>query len=106
MFRVLDHLTELTGERPREIKLPGSNYTSKMWRYWMTQEPANFNLLLGNGNKLNPIVELSKKLIGQSDYTMASIYSLIDELLPKENADKMKELTRRCDEELSVSNPV
>lgn len=73
-----------------------------MWRYWMTQEPADFNLLLGNGVKLNPLLELSKKLIGQSDYTMASIYSLIDELLPKENADKMKELTRRCDEELSV----
>lgn len=100
--RVLNHIADLTGERPREIKLPGANYTSKMWRYWMTQEPADFNLLLGNGKKLNPLVELSKKLIGQSEYTMASIYSLVDELLPQENAEKMKELTRRCEEELNV----
>lgn len=33
---------------------------------------------------------------------MASIYSLIDEHLPKENADKIKEYTRKCDEELTV----
>lgn len=72
----------------------------------MTQEPADFNLLLGNGVKLNPLIELAKKLVGRSEYTMASIYSLIDELLPKENADKMKELTRRCDEELNVCSKI
>lgn len=73
-----------------------------MWRYWMTQEPVDFGQLLGNGAKRNPLIELSKKLIGKSEFTMAAIYNLIDELLPKENADKMKELTRQCDEELTV----
>lgn len=73
-----------------------------MWRYWMTQEPADFNMLLGNGTRLNGIVELSKKLLGRSEFTMASILSLIDELLPKENADKIRECTRQCDEELMV----
>lgn len=68
----------------------------------MTQEPVDFSQLLGNGAKRNPLIELSKKLIGRSDFTMAAIYNLIDELLPKENADKMKELTRQCDEELTV----
>lgn len=68
----------------------------------MTQEPVDFGQLLGNGAKRNPLIELAKKLIGKSEFTMAAIYNLIDDLLPKENADKMKELTRRCDEELTV----
>lgn len=68
----------------------------------MTQEPADFNLLLGNGSRLNPILELVKKLTFTSNYTMASIYSLIDDILPKEKADKIKEITRKCDEELTV----
>lgn len=101
-FRVINHLESIADTKPTEIKLHGTNYTSKMWRYWMTQEPADFNLMLGNGTRLNPLVELSKKLMGKSDFTMASIYSLIDELLPKENADKIKEFTRKCDEELTV----
>lgn len=68
----------------------------------MTQEPADFNLLLGNGTRLNPFIELAKKLTFTSNLTMASIYSLIDETLPKEKADKIKEITRKCDEELTV----
>lgn len=68
----------------------------------MTQEPADFNQLLGNGVKLNGLMELTKKLIGKGEFTMASIYSLLDEYLPKENADKIKEYTRKCDEELTV----
>lgn len=70
----------------------------------MTQEPADFNQLLGNGVKLNGFMELTKKLIGKGEFTMASIYSLIDEYLPKENADKIKEYTRKCDEELTVTS--
>jgi fatty acid amide hydrolase 2 len=34
-------------------------------------------------------------------FFFGSIYCLIDELLPKENADKIKEITRKCDEELT-----
>lgn len=75
-----------------------------MWRYWMTEEPANFNALLGNGRRLNGFVELAKKLIGRSEFTLAAIYSMLDEHLPQENADRVKEYTRKCDEELTVHN--
>lgn len=68
----------------------------------MTQEPGDFNTMLGNGTRLNPILELVKKLTFTSDYTMAAIYSLVDDILPKEKADKIKEITRQCDEELTV----
>lgn len=100
--RAINHLEELTGERAENVKLANTEYTSKMWRYWMTQEPANFNLMLGNGQRLNPIVELVKKVFGRSELTLASIYSLVDSLLPQENEAVVKEFTRKCDEELTV----
>lgn len=81
----------------------GTEYASKLWRYWMTQESGDFNTMLGNGKRLNPFVELAKKLVGQSEFSLAAIFCLIDEALPKENADKIKEITRKLDEELTVS---
>lgn len=102
IYRAIDHFENLTGRRPVEIKLHGTDRATKLWRYWMTQEPADFNKLLGNGTRLNAFVELAKKLTFTSNYTMASIYSLIDEILPKEKADKIREITRQCDEDLTV----
>lgn len=98
----MNYFEKISDTKPVEIKLHGTDSSTKLWRYWMTQEPTDFNLLLGNGKRLNPIVELAKKLVGKSDYSMAAIFSLIDDILPKENADKIKEITRKCDEELTV----
>lgn len=103
-MKVVQHFEQVAETKPIEIKLHGTDKATKLWRYWMTQEPADFNLLLGNGTRLNPFVELAKKLTLTSNFTMASIFSLIDEILPKEKADKIKEVTRKCDEELTVMN--
>lgn len=101
-FRVVDHFGELCSEMPQKVRLANTEYTSRMWRYWMTQEPANFNNLLGNGKRLNVFVEVAKKLVGTSQFTLAAIYSLIDAILPQEKEAKVKEYTRKCDEELTV----
>ncbi|XP_023296599.2 fatty-acid amide hydrolase 2 [Lucilia cuprina] len=100
MYQVRRHFQKLTGEEVKLAELPKLELTGKMWRYWMTQEPADFNKLLGNGLDLNPFVELFKKLIGQSDYTMAAIYSLIDSILPKEKERLIREATTQCKEAL------
>lgn len=102
MTKVIKHFESIAETKPTEIKLQGTEQATKLWRYWMTQEPASFGNLLGNGKRLNPFVELAKKLTFSSDFTLGAIYSLIDDVLPKENADKMKEVTRKCDEELTV----
>lgn len=102
MTKALAHLEALTGRQPTEIRLPSTEHTSRMWRYWMTEEPADFNQLLGNGRRLNVFVELLKKVLGYGEFTLAGIYSLVDALLPAENEAKVKEWTRQCDEELTV----
>ncbi|XP_030373856.1 fatty-acid amide hydrolase 2 [Scaptodrosophila lebanonensis] len=100
MYNVRKHFETLTGKEVRLANLPHMELSGKMWRYWMTQEPANFNLLLGDGVELNPFVELFKKLLGQSDYTMAAIYSLIDGLLPKEKESLIRSATKKCKQAL------
>ncbi|XP_055692914.1 fatty-acid amide hydrolase 2-B [Lutzomyia longipalpis] len=79
-----------------EVTIPGTEMTSKMWRHAMRKEPQGFDLLLGNGQPVNPIVELVKKLLGQSDFTLAAIYSLIDGILPAGNVQKIEATTRAC----------
>jgi fatty acid amide hydrolase 2 len=66
----------------------------------MTQEPLNFIELLGNGKTLNPFIELAKKFTGMSKFTLGSMYSLIDSVLPAENAEEMKALTKQMSEEI------
>ncbi|CRK86482.1 CLUMA_CG000150, isoform A [Clunio marinus] len=100
MDKVVQHFYSITGEVVNFVKLKGAEASSKLWRYWMTQEPGNFNQMLGNSKEVNPIIELIKKLAGQSDYTLAAIYSLIDSILPAEKAEKMRKITKELDEEI------
>jgi fatty acid amide hydrolase 2 len=98
--KVVTHFYNISGCDVQQVKLKGVEYSSKLWRYWMTQEPQQFSYLLGNSKPLNPIVELLKKLAGQSDFTMASIFSLIDSILPAEKAEKMKKITEELSQEI------
>ncbi len=100
MKKVTDHFANLTGQDVQFVKLKGVEKSSKLWRYWMTQEPQSFIELLGNGKTLNPFVELAKKLTGMSEFTLSSIFSLIDSVLPPENAEEMKAITKQMSEEI------
>lgn len=98
--KVAAHLYDISGRDVEFVKLKGAETSSKLWRYWMTQEPASFGYLLGNSKEVNPLIEVGKKLIGQSEFTLASIFSLIDSILPAEKAEKMKKITKELDEEI------
>lgn len=99
--KVTTHLEQISGRMCKRARLEGMSQTAKLWRYWMTQEPANFNRLLGNGTQLNGLVELAKKLLGQSDYTMGSLYSLLEEYIPLKGVDKLRALTEQLTQDLN-----
>uniref|UniRef100_T1GBS8 Amidase domain-containing protein n=1 Tax=Megaselia scalaris TaxID=36166 RepID=T1GBS8_MEGSC len=101
MKKVTRYFEELTEQDVVKTKLPGLEKSKNMWRYWMTQEPANFNRLMGNGDEINPIVELLKKLVGQSDFSMAGIFGLIDGILPAEKEKIVKDVTQKLEEALN-----
>lgn len=98
--KVVAHFYDISGNDVQYVKLKGAESSAKLWRYWMTQEPGNFSYMLGNSKEVNPLIELAKKLVGKSDYTLASIYSLIDSILPAEKAEKMRQITKELDEEV------
>lgn len=101
MDRVVRHFYETTGREVEFVEFEGAKFASKLWRFWMTQEPGSFPYLLGDSKQLNPLIEIPKKFLGQSSFTLAAVYSLIDSLLPAEKADEMKRITRELDSQIN-----
>lgn len=88
LLKAVQHFKEITGSALK-IKIPGSEYSYRLWRYWMTQENADVKSGLTNGKYCaSAVTEIMKLLTGKSELTFAVIMKLIDEdLLPKENAE-------------------
>lgn len=76
-------------ESRNNIKIPGSEYSYRLWRFWMTQENFDFKINITNGKyRANALTEISKFLTGRSDLTLAAILKLIDEdIFPREDAE-------------------
>lgn len=102
MAKVTGHLEEISGKMCKRTRFEGMQKSAKLWRYWMTQEPANFSNMLGNGKELNGIVELVKMCIGQSDITLASLLSLLQDYLPLKKVKELRETTEQLIEELET----
>lgn len=95
------NLTGINGE-PQKLDLSGFKYSYSLWRYWMSKEPINFALDLGNGeSEVKLISELPKMLIGQCHHTLPAILRLIEaEILPPVNAKWAEEETAQLRKEL------
>lgn len=100
MEKTISHLSSISGQNVQQVQLSGLEYSGKLWMYWMTQEPAEFSKLIGNGVKPNPFIELAKKLFNKSQFTLAGIYGMINDFLPVGKPEKWKEITRQMEEEL------
>ncbi|XP_076751639.1 fatty-acid amide hydrolase 2 [Xylocopa sonorina] len=94
LMKAVQHFKEITGSATK-IKIPGSEYSFRLWRYWMTQEDFDFKLSITNGKyHTSAVAELSKLLTGKSEITLSAILKLVDEdLLPKENSEWATEIT-------------
>ncbi|KAK9295004.1 hypothetical protein QLX08_010540 [Tetragonisca angustula] len=94
LLKAVQHFKEITGSATK-IKIPGSEYSYRLWRFWMTQENFDFKLSITNGKyRASALTELSKFLTGKSELTLAAIIKLIDEdILPREDAEWAKNIT-------------
>lgn len=91
---VAQHFTGVSGKKVELVKLKHSEKSSRIWRYWMYEEPSELPVILGNGQAVPAKWEIFKKLTGQSDLTLGAIYVLADSLLPDEDAEKVKKYTK------------
>ncbi|XP_078037813.1 fatty-acid amide hydrolase 2 [Augochlora pura] len=94
LLKAVYHLKEVTGSATK-IRLPGSEYSYRLWRFWMSQENLDFKLSITNGQyRARAISEIYKLLTGKCELTLAAIMKLIDEdLLPKDNPVWAKNVT-------------
>ncbi|KAG5322122.1 FAAH2 hydrolase, partial [Acromyrmex heyeri] len=92
LMRAVQHFEELTGSATK-IKIPGSEYSFKLWRYCMShEEDINFKLDITNRKYVSSACgEIYNLLTGNSQITFSAIIKLIDEdFFPRENAEWAK----------------
>lgn len=87
---------------PQPYHHEGFNYMYSLWKYWMDKEPENTAALYTNNNgEANALMELGKKVIGQSKHCFFSITRLLeDKFLPKPDAQWAEKLTKEFKEDL------
>ncbi|XP_035728447.1 fatty-acid amide hydrolase 2-like [Vespa mandarinia] len=92
--KAVDHFEEIA-KSVTKIKIPGSEYSFRLWRYWMTQEDTDFKADITNRtSRANAVSEIRKFVSGTSEITFAALLKLIDEdLLPKEDPEWARSVT-------------
>ncbi|OWR46450.1 fatty-acid amide hydrolase 2 like protein [Danaus plexippus plexippus] len=79
MHKVTSKLSKAS-EAPKRYSHAGFNHCFALWKHAMTRETEDFaKLLTDNHGRAYGVIELGKKLIGQSDFTLAAILKLLDE---------------------------
>ncbi|KAG7189062.1 hypothetical protein KM043_008643 [Ampulex compressa] len=94
LLKAVNHFKELTGSATK-VKIPGSEYSYRLWRFWMSQEDLDFKSSITNNKyRANAKTEIYKLIRGTSELTLAALLKLIDEdFLPKEDPEWAKSVT-------------
>ncbi|CAH0400732.1 unnamed protein product [Chilo suppressalis] len=80
MIRVVKKLSEDTSVPLHQYYHNGLEHMASLWRHAMTGEVDSFPALLANNQgEANGLLELAKKLVGVSQFTLAAIMKLLDE---------------------------
>ncbi|XP_032663090.1 fatty-acid amide hydrolase 2 [Odontomachus brunneus] len=95
--KAVRHFKSLTGSATM-IKIPGSEHSFQLWKYWMTCENFNFRLeITGREYITNAKRELYKYITGSSEITFAAVVKLMDEdFLPKISAKWAESVTEKA----------
>lgn len=101
MDKVISQLSE-EASSARRYQHAGLDHMYALWRHAMTREADVFGrLLTNNQGEASAVLELLRKLTGQSDYTWAAVLKLLDDqVLPRVNADWADRLTAALREDL------
>lgn len=102
-MKAVDYFRDLTGSA-QKIKLPGSEYSFRLWRYWMTREGVDFKSDITNRtSRTSATAEIKKLLTRNSNITLAALLKIIDEdFFPKDKKQWAEEVTNNMREYLLV----
>ncbi|XP_063244073.1 fatty-acid amide hydrolase 2-A isoform X2 [Bacillus rossius redtenbacheri] len=103
MLRAVSHFSRLSKHPVQKISFPELRYSFRLWRYWMSKEPAVFEEDLANREgKVCAWQEILKKLIGCSNFTLAALIRLVDTKMPSENPQWAEETTKSLFEKIQA----
>lgn len=104
--KAVDHFRELSTvpptcwyltrwNKPQEVKFEKLKYAGKLWKFWMTKESnANYVVdIMNREGKANPIIEILKYFVGQSEFNITTIFNFFNLLLPTPKYEWVKEQT-------------
>ncbi|XP_012268301.2 fatty-acid amide hydrolase 2-like [Athalia rosae] len=99
--KVVAHFQNITGSATK-VKLPGTESSFRLWRYWMTKEEGEFRYNLTNRQyRTSAKAEIINLFTFRSQVTAAAILKLIDEdYFPKENSQWAEETTENLKKQL------
>ncbi|KAH0554864.1 fatty-acid amide hydrolase 2-like [Cotesia glomerata] len=99
--KAVTHFKDLTGSA-QKIKLPGSEYSFRLWRYWMSQEQADFKSdIMNRKSRTSATAEIINLVTNKSNLTLAAILKLIDEdFFPKDSKAWAESVTNSMKEYL------
>ncbi|XP_043278396.1 fatty-acid amide hydrolase 2-like isoform X2 [Venturia canescens] len=99
LTRAVEHFRELTGSA-QKIRLPGSEYSFRLWRYWMTKEDADFKSdIMNRKSRTNAVAEIKKFLTNRSEITFAVLMKLMsDDFFPQEKEQWATNVTKAMKE--------
>ncbi|XP_025829590.1 fatty-acid amide hydrolase 2-A-like [Agrilus planipennis] len=104
MNRVIGHLTGVSVDPPQKVELENLKYGGIIWRFWVLKELyPNFFSHLNEEAPVNPYVEIIKFFLRLSTYTFATIFNLINCILPHPNPEWTEKVTNELKTEILVS---
>lgn len=101
-------VTKLTQEADSSDKVPqqyyhkGFNHMYRLWSYWMSKEPDNYpEIFTNNLGEANAIVELIKKVLGQSKHCFYTVLRLLElKYIPLPKAEWAETITKEMKNDL------
>ncbi|CAH0563322.1 unnamed protein product [Brassicogethes aeneus] len=95
IWKIVSFMRDECNEPPTAVNFKQFRYTTKLWRFWMTQEETDFKSDLTDQNgKIAVIPAILKHFLFLSnDYSTGTVYNLISDLFPKVDETWAKEET-------------
>ncbi|CAH1980401.1 unnamed protein product [Acanthoscelides obtectus] len=98
----VNYFNGLCDTPPKEIAFDGFKYGTKLWKYWMTQEPnTNFKRdIMNREREAQPWIEIFKFLTGRGDFTASTILNFVNDMLPTAKDDWARETTEKLSKQI------
>lgn len=102
VMRAVNHFQDISKLPVKKIRVKDMKHAFRLWHYWISREPQDFAHELANKQgRVTFWKELSRKLLGLSDFTLAAVVRVgMSTILPLPDKDWAEEKTNNMLKEI------